>query len=121
MVALGNDLAGAFGNNKEFTRLVVDTAKHEGEGIWPMPLYKPYLKQIKGDITDLKNIAGSRYGGAITATLFLSEFVKQAKWVHVDISGPSFRHEPPRGTLPKGGTGWGVMTVLGVITKLLTD
>ncbi len=121
MVALGNDLAGAFGNDKEFTKLVVDTAKHEGEGIWPLPLYKPYLKQMKSDIADLKNIGGGRYGGAITAALFLSEFVEKAKWVHVDIAGPSFRHEPPKGTLPKGASGWGVMTVLGVITKLLTD
>lgn len=121
MVALGNDLAGAFGNDKEFKKLVVDSAKHEGEGIWPLPLHKPYLKQMKSDIADLKNIGGGRYGGAITAALFLSEFVKKAKWVHLDIAGPAFRHEPPKGTRPKGASGWGVMTVLGVVTQLITD
>ncbi len=119
MVALGNDLAGAFGNDKELIKLVVDTANHEGEGIWELPLYKKYLKQMKSEIADLKNIGGGRMGGAITAALFLSEFVKKAKWVHLDIAGPAFRHEPPQGTLPHGASGWGVMTVLGVITQLI--
>ncbi|OGK17829.1 hypothetical protein A3G67_02785 [Candidatus Roizmanbacteria bacterium RIFCSPLOWO2_12_FULL_40_12] len=119
IVALGEDLAGLFANDKEFGKLFREAADTTGEGIWPLPLYKPYLKGMKNGIADLKNIRGSGYGGAITGALFLSEFVEKAKWIHVDISGPAFREQGPVGILPRGATGWGVLTLIEFLKRIV--
>ena len=69
----------------------------------------PELKdQLKSSIADLKH-TGTRYGGAITAALFLQEFVGDSRWAHMDIAGPAFL-ERQHGMMPKGGTGFGVLT-----------
>ena len=111
MVALGNDLAGLFSNDDELSQSFEKEAKETGDEFWKMPLHLPYLKKMKSDIADLKNIGGGRYGGAITAAVFLSEFVEKAKWIHIDIAGPAFRTEAPKGALGKGATGWGVLSI----------
>jgi leucyl aminopeptidase len=59
-------------------------------------------------VADLKHIGG-RYGGSITAALFLKEFVADTTWMHLDIAGPAFV-DRAHGRLPKGGTGFGVAT-----------
>jgi leucyl aminopeptidase len=74
-----------------------------------------YRKQLDSDVADLKNI-GTRYGGTLTAGLFLKEFVKDTPWVHLDIAGPAYAKEPD-GVNPKGGTGFGVRT----LTRLLAS
>jgi leucyl aminopeptidase len=74
-----------------------------GEPIWQLPLWKDYKQHIESPIADVKNI-GNRYGGAITAALFLAEFVGDTPWVHLDIAGPAFaEHAHDLG--PKGATG----------------
>lgn len=118
MVALGKSITGMFGNNEPFMAELEKIAKEEGEELWHMPLYKPYAKKMKSDVADLKNIGGGRYGGAITAALFLSEFVKKSKWVHFDIAGPAFNDEGPTGVITRGGTGWGVVTIMEFLKKL---
>ena len=100
-----------FGNNEKLLEIFKNIAKKEGEELWPMPLYKPYAKGLKSDIADLKNVTGKGFGGAVTAALFLSEFVKKAKWIHLDIAGPAFNEGEINGIIPKGGTGWGVLTL----------
>lgn len=112
MVALGRDISGLFGNNEKLVESFEQIAKQEGEELWTLPLYKPYAKSTKSDIADLKNISGGRYGGAITAALFLSEFVKKTDWIHIDIAGPAFNEGSVHDIIPKGGTGWGVLTLL---------
>lgn len=112
MVALGDDIAGLFGNKKKLTSDFRKIAEKEGDDLWELPLYKPYLKRMKSQVADLKNISGGRYGGAITAALFLSEFVKKAKWLHIDIAGPAHRTQEPKGVIPRGGTGWGVTSLV---------
>lgn len=112
MVALGNDLAGLFSNDEKLSSSFEDVATATGDEFWRMPLHKPYLKKMKSDIADLKNIGGGRYGGAITAAVFLSEFVDKAKWIHIDIAGPAYRTEEPKGVLSKGATGWGVLSLV---------
>lgn len=112
MVALGNDISGLFGNNENLIKVFNEIAKQEGEELWPLPLYKQYAKSIKSDIADLRNSGGSRYGGAITAALFLAEFVKKTDWIHIDIAGPAFNEGSVHDIIPKGGTGWGVLTLL---------
>ncbi len=117
VVALGNDLAGFFSNNDELSESFEDSAKQVGDELWKMPLHMPYLKKMKSDIADLKNIGGGRYGGAITAAVFLSEFVDKAKWIHLDIAGPAFRTDEPKGSLGKGATGWGVLSLFAWLQK----
>ena len=112
MVALGHDLAGMFGNDEKFLSKFEKIAKQEGDELWKLPLYQPYIKLMKSDIADLKNIGGGNQGGAITAALFLSEFVNKSKWIHLDIAGPSYNSGEEHGLIPKGGTGWGVATLI---------
>ncbi len=118
MVALGTDLAGLFGNDQRFRESFEKQAEYEADELWTLPLNKTYSKMIKSDIADLKNITSGKYGGAITAALFLEEFVSKAKWIHIDIAGPAFRHDEPRGIWPKGATGWGVTTLVEFLRKL---
>lgn len=111
MVALGHDLAGLFTNDDQFEKMYAPYAAQAGDDYWKMPLYEPYGIQMKSDIADLKNIGGGRYGGAITAAVFLKEFVERAKWMHIDMAGPA-HHD-------KGGaTGWGVLSVIYFLEQL---
>lgn len=112
MGALGEEMTGLFGNDQRFTAQIKKAAEEESEALWEMPLYDAYLKKMKSDIADLKNVSGTRYGGAITAALFLKEFVKTAKWIHLDIAGSSYNSGEAKGIVPKGGTGWGVRTII---------
>jgi leucyl aminopeptidase len=103
MIALGTDLWGAMGNDRELIRDVLAAGDAAGEPGWELPMHEPYRKQIDSDIADIKNI-GKRFGGAITAALFLREFVGDVPWVHLDIAGPAFA-ERPGDYWPKGATG----------------
>lgn len=111
VVALGGDLAGLFSNNDDLSKSFEDAAKQTGDELWKMPLHMSYLKKMKSDIADLKNVGGGRDGGAITAAVFLSEFVDKAKWIHLDIAGPAYKTDEPKGSLGKGATGWGVLSL----------
>ena len=110
MVALGDKIAGLMGNDDEWSQQVRDAADRAGEPVWPLPLPTEYRKQLESEVADMKNIGGS-YGGALTAGLFLQEFVDGAPWVHLDIAGPA-RANADDGYLAKGGTGFGVRTLV---------
>jgi len=116
MVALGSYRAGMFSNDDQLLELYKQAAETSGEQFWPMPLDEDLRDELKSSIADLKH-TGSRMGGAITAGLFLREFVGEARWAHLDIAGPSFL-EKAQGTLPKGGTGFGVLTALQFLRHL---
>ena len=103
MVALGTDVAGAFGNDDQLIREVVDAGNAVDEPMWQMPLYLDYRTLIDSHVADIKN-TGERYGGAITAALFLAEFVGDTPWVHLDIAGPGFA-ERATSLAARGGTG----------------
>lgn len=110
MVALGKDIAGGLGNNKELCDQFMSATKSTGEEMWMLPLYKPYNDSLKSNIADIKNVSGTGYGGTITASLFISNFVeKNTPWFHIDIAGPAFSDED-KGIYAKGGTGWGVVS-----------
>lgn len=111
MVALGNDIAGLWGNNEELLTELETSAQESGEKVWTMPLEKSYIPLIKSHIADVKNIQTGRYGGAITAALFLSEFAQKTPWAHLDIAGPAFSEKDAPMT-PLGGTGFGVRLLL---------
>jgi leucyl aminopeptidase len=110
MVALGKDVSGVFGNDKALIRDVLAAGAAEDEPSWELPLFKGYRKDIDSAVADIKNI-GSSYGGAITAALFLKEFVGDIPWVHIDIAGPAWA-DPANALGPKGGTGVPVRTLV---------
>jgi len=115
MVALGNDITGLFSNNQSLAKEVKKAAFEAGEKVWELPLEKEYKEMNKSDIADIANIPNSRYGGALTAALFLQEFVDNKPWVHLDIAGPAFISKP-NDIGPKGGTGHGVRTILNLLS-----
>ena len=109
-VALGDKIGGLFGKGDGIAR-VAAAAEGAGERLWPMPLPADYRPNIDSEIADMKNTGGSRYGGAIAAALLLEEFVGDTPWAHLDIAGPA-RSEKSEHYIPKGGTGFGVRTLL---------
>ena len=90
-------------------------AERTGEDMWRLPLTSRLREQLKSAVADLRN-TGDRFGGAITAGLFLKTFAKDTPWVHVDIAGPSMANKA-YSIYAKGGTGHGVLTYL----KLIED
>ncbi|MFO7549674.1 MAG: leucyl aminopeptidase [Acidimicrobiia bacterium] len=110
-VALGDKIAGVWGNGSEAIDRVVGAAEAAGERVWRMPLPADYRRNIDSDVADMKNTGSNRYGGAINAALLLSEFVGEVPWVHVDIAGPAW-YTAAEHYQPKGGTGFGVRTLV---------
>lgn len=110
VVALGEDVSGAFTNNQNWCDTVLASAKATGEDVWQLPMWDLYEDLIKGDVGDIKN-TGGRWGGAITAARFLQHFVADKPWVHLDIAGPAFAssNKPHR---EAGGTGHMVRTLV---------
>jgi leucyl aminopeptidase len=115
VVALGEEVAALFATEPAWGSLVQEAAHRAGEKVWPMPLEKAYREKLKSPVADLKNV-GDRSGGAITAALFLSEFVR-VPLAHLDIAGPAFAKKG-HALGPEGGTGFGVRTILEVAQAL---
>ena len=113
MVALGEDIWGVFGNDRGLIRDLLAAGEATGEPGWELPLYRPYRKIIDSEVADVKNL-GKRYGGAITAALFLADFVGDVPWAHMDIAGPAFT-DKGRDHMPKGGTGVPVRTLVSYV------
>lgn len=119
MVALGEEIAGFMSNDKKMTELIEKAAEQSGELLWELPLEKRYRKLIESSIADLNNVGKSRRkGGAITAGLFLQEFVDDIPWVHIDIAGPSFAERPLNAYTKYGASGFGTRTLLEFLRNL---
>jgi leucyl aminopeptidase len=116
VVALGPHIAGAMGNDEALLGQWLKAAKEAGEEMWPLPLPPRLAEQLKSEIADLKN-TGERWGGALTAGLFLKEFVDATPWVHVDLAGPAST-DKELGHVAKGGTGFGVATIVQFVRGL---
>jgi leucyl aminopeptidase len=110
VVALGEKVAGLMGNDDDWSEQVRGAADRAGEPMWPLPLPSDYKKQLDSEVADLRNIGANRYGGALTAGIFLEAFVGDVPWVHLDIAGPA-RASADDGELSRGGTGFGVRTL----------
>jgi leucyl aminopeptidase len=115
VIALGMTVSGFYSNRDEVAERVKRAAKTAGEALWHMPLVEDLREGLKSDWADIKHVA-DRWGGSITAALFLREFVGNTPWVHVDVAGPSMANKPYN-VFAKGGTGHGVLTFL----KLIED
>ncbi len=113
VVALGDHTAGLMGNDQPLMDRLRRAAELAGEQLWQLPLFDEFLEAMRGEISDLKNSAAGRSGGAERAAAFLREFVGTTPWAHIDIAGPAFsegKKSPPY--VPAGGTGFGVRTLL---------
>ena len=118
LVALGTRTAGVMGTD-EFRDRVAAVAKATGEGGWAMPLPEELRGDLDSRLADLANVTGHRWGGMLSAGLFLREFVADGlPWVHIDIAGPSFNTGGPWGYTPKGGTGVPVRTLAALLTDI---
>jgi leucyl aminopeptidase len=111
VVALGEGVAGLMGTNDSWSKQVQAAADTAGESVWPLPLPEKYRKMLDSEVADMKNISHGGYGGALTAGLFLKEFAGDVPWVHLDIAGPA-RASSDDGYLIRGGTGFGVRTLI---------
>lgn len=118
VVALGEQVAGIFAFDDSLGKAVLKAADAAGEAAWRMPVVEEYRELLKSDVADLKN-TGGRFGGAITAALFLSEFT-EAPFVHIDIAGPAFADKEHM-LGPSGGTGYGVRTLVRYLEDLTHD
>jgi leucyl aminopeptidase len=110
MIALGPYTAGVMSNDLSLVERWLAAARLAGEDMWQLPLPDRLKEQLKSEIADMRN-TGDRYGGALTAGLFLKEFVGETAWVHVDIAGPAST-DKEFGHVGKGGTGFGVATIV---------
>ncbi|NJN04617.1 MAG: leucyl aminopeptidase [Leptolyngbyaceae cyanobacterium SL_1_1] len=110
LIALGDDIAGLWSPNDELANSIVQAAEVAGEKLWRMPLEEKYFDGLKSVVADMKN-TGPRPGGAITAALFLQQFVKETAWAHLDVAGPVWT-EKESGYNNPGGTGYGVRTLV---------
>lgn len=116
-IALGPRIAGVFGNDQPAIDRVLAAGMSAGERLWPLPLPDDHRSMIDSDVADMKNTGQGRYGGAIAAALLLKEFVGEIPWVHLDIAGPAFLDKGEH-YLPKGGTGFGVRTLVELVRGL---
>lgn len=116
LVALGDRITAAIGTDDELIQKVIQAGKTTGEKVWELPLEEEYWEGFKSEVADMKNIGGM-WGGTINGALFLKQFVdEKAKWLHLDIAGPS-RAYKPWPYCPPGGSGIMVRTLI----KFLED
>lgn len=110
MVALGQFAIGMMGNDTELKGQLKKAGEQAGERVWEMPLWDEYFEQLKSDVADMRNIGG-RGGGMITAAVFLSKFVGDCPWVHLDIASTDWG-TTERPYIGKGPTGIGTRLLL---------
>jgi leucyl aminopeptidase len=103
IIALGDDVIGMLGTDDKLKKEINKAAQTSGELVWELPLWEGYNELIKSDIADYKN-SGGRAAGTITAAAFLSKFVGDAPWVHLDIAGPAWTSKD-KTYIPKGASG----------------
>ncbi|HEX4336377.1 MAG TPA: leucyl aminopeptidase [Polyangiaceae bacterium] len=113
LVALGKNCSAFYTADDKLARRFAAAADDAGEQFWRMPLLEELREQLSSDIADLKH-TGDRYGGSISAALFLREFVGDTPWIHCDIAGPVLS-DRPKGMYPKGATGHPVLTFLSMV------
>ncbi|MFQ5595642.1 MAG: leucyl aminopeptidase, partial [Anaerolineae bacterium] len=116
MVALGRYATGLFTNNEELAGRVKAASQATGERVWPLPLYDEHKEEVKSDVADVKNTGEGRHGGASIGAAFLSNFVGDYPWVHLDIA-PTGWTKKEKDYTTKGATGVGVR----LLVRLLQD
>jgi len=116
VVALGKEIAGLLGNDDHLIAQVSAAGERAGEPLWPLPLPDDYRNHIESEIADMRNVGRPGQAGSIAAAMLLREFVGEVPWAHLDIAGPARSDESSR-YLTKGGTGFGVRTLVDLMTS----
>jgi len=114
-IALGAEVPALFSNTDELAAGLLAAAERERDPIWRLPLHKPYREMLDSRVADLVNSASSRYAGAITAALFLQEFVPAGlPWAHLDLMAWNTKSRPGR---PEGGETMGLRAVYAYLKR----
>jgi leucyl aminopeptidase len=116
VVALGADAAGLFSNNDELARKLIESGERVGERLWRLPVWDDYKDLIRSEWADMKN-SGGRWGGAISAAVFLKEFVDCPSWAHLDIAGTAYS-ESENSREARGANGAGVRVTIEFLQSL---
>jgi len=116
IVSLGKDLGGLFSNDDALAANLMSASKASADALWRMPMPSQYEKQIESNVADMKNV-GVRYGGSITAALFIQRFVNGLPWAHLDIASTAWKPASTVPTIPNGATGFGVR----LLDRLVAD
>ena len=111
VVALGILNAGLFCNDEPTVEKFWTAMKVSGEKFWRLPCTDDYKDQIKSQIADIMNTGGTRWGGAISAAMFLKEFVGETPWVHLDIAGCAW-NDDVKPWIGKGPSGIAVRSII---------
>ena len=110
VVALGYVNAGIFANNDEMYQRFARALDKAGEKMWRLPLDEEYKESIRSNIADIVN-SGGRWGGAVTAAMFLKEFAEDTPWLHLDIAGTAWMEEN-KAWIAKGPSGIAVRSLV---------
>jgi len=114
-IALGTDLPALFANDDTLAADILDNGLMADDPLWRMPLFAGYTGQIRGKVADVSNTGSTRYGGAITAALFLEKFVEPGiPWAHVDLMAWNLSARPGR---PEGGEAMGIRAVFNMLAR----
>lgn len=114
-VAVGTEIAAFFTNKEDLASSLLKNSEEAQDPLWRLPLYKPYQKLLESKIANLNNSASSSYAGAITAALFLANFIKEeTHWVHIDFNAYNVTARPGR---PEGGEAMAIFSLLSYLLK----
>jgi leucyl aminopeptidase len=116
VVALGAEAAGLFSNDDELARKLIEAGERTGERVWRLPAWDEYKELIRSEWADMKN-SGGRWGGAISAAVFLKEFVDCPSWAHLDIAGTAYA-ESENAREARGANGAGVRVTIEYLRSL---
>ncbi|HEU4703115.1 MAG TPA: M17 family metallopeptidase, partial [Conexibacter sp.] len=119
VTALGDSHAGLMSNDDDWAAAVTEAAAVAGEPVWRLPLHDTYADLIKSRYADILNAVESRKAGSITAAEFLHRFVGDVPWAHLDIAGTAWDNGKPYAG--RGGSGWGVHTLVALARRLRQD
>ncbi|NET33398.1 MAG: leucyl aminopeptidase family protein [Cyanothece sp. SIO1E1] len=116
-IALGTELPVFFCDRPETAEALKQAGTQTDDPLWQLPLHQPYRSMLDSKVADISNISSGSYGGAITAALFLQEFVKpEIPWIHIDLMAWNLRSLPGR---PEGGEAMGMRALFELIRSIL--
>jgi len=117
-VALGTELQALYCDDDAVAGGMLQAGSEVGDPLWRMPIWRPYRREIEGKCADLNNVAQGQFAGSIIATLYLAEFVSQAKaWAHLDVMGSN---RTARAGRPEGGEATGLRALYAYLRRRYT-
>jgi leucyl aminopeptidase len=114
-VALGPELPALFTNDEALAADILDAGARESDPLWRLPLWAPYREMLKSQVADINNVSEGTFAGAVTAALYLAEFVPPGtKWAHIDTYAWNAKSRPGR---PEGGEALALRALLALVER----